>query len=191
MSVFKGIIKSRIHTGTFKTQSVINRFDNTKSADCMPCHESIEDYRHFLLHCNSLSNISKIHQNKLTEYMKENQINYNYVSRSEEESLKLAIDCSTFVSGKRALDHDSYASCFILLIVAIINNPTPSNLSYPAAYPEIMGSLLICISKMAVSSSQKFLQRFHKEIFCSGVRAFFWGEIFDITPVETSTANFS
>ena len=95
MSVFKGIIKSRIHTGTFKTQSVINRFDNTKSADCMPCHESIEDYRHFLLHCNSLSNISKIHQNKLTEYMKENQINYNYVSRSEEESLKLAIDCST------------------------------------------------------------------------------------------------
>jgi hypothetical protein len=40
-------------------------------------------------------------------------------------------------------------------------------------YPEIMGSLLICISKMAVSSSQKFLQRFLKEIFCSGVRAFF------------------
>ena len=59
------------------------------------------------------------------------------------------------------------------------------------AYPEIMGSLLICISKMAVSSSQKFLQRFLKEIFCSGVRAFFWGEIFDIKPVETSTANFS
>ena len=40
-------------------------------------------------------------------------------------------------------------------------------------YPEIMGSLLICISKMAVSSSQKYLQRFLKEIFCSGVRAFF------------------
>jgi hypothetical protein len=44
---------------------------------------------------NSLSNIRKIHQNKFTEYMKENQINYNYVSRSEEELLKLAIDCST------------------------------------------------------------------------------------------------
>ena len=58
-------------------------------------------------------------------------------------------------------------------------------------YPEIMGSLLICISKMAASSSQKFLQRFLKEIFCSGLQAFFWGEIFDITPVETSTANFS
>ena len=41
------------------------------------------------------------------------------------------------------------------------------------SYPEIMGSLLICISKMAVSSSQKFLQRFRKEIFCSGMRAFF------------------
>jgi hypothetical protein len=27
--------------------------------------------------------------------MKENQINYNYVSRSEEELLKLVIDCST------------------------------------------------------------------------------------------------
>ena len=54
-------------------------------------------------------------------------------------------------------------------------------------YPEIMGNLLICISKMAVCSSQNCLQRFLKEIFCSGVRAF----IFDITPVETSTANFS
>jgi hypothetical protein len=42
-----------------------------------------------------------------------------------------------------------------------------------STYPEIMGSLLICISKMAVSSSQNFLQRFLKEIFCSGVRAFF------------------
>jgi hypothetical protein len=41
------------------------------------------------------------------------------------------------------------------------------------AYPEIMGSLLICISKMAVSSSQKFLQKFLKDKFCSGVRAFF------------------
>ena len=41
------------------------------------------------------------------------------------------------------------------------------------SYPEIMGILLICISKMAVSSSQKCLQRFLKEIFCSGVRAFF------------------
>ena len=41
------------------------------------------------------------------------------------------------------------------------------------AYPEIMGSLLICISKMVVSSSQNFLQRFLKEIFCSGMRAFF------------------
>ena len=40
-------------------------------------------------------------------------------------------------------------------------------------YPEIMCSLLIYISKMAVSSSQKFLQRFLKEIYCSGVRAFF------------------
>jgi hypothetical protein len=58
-------------------------------------------------------------------------------------------------------------------------------------YPEIMGSLLICISKMAVSSSQKCSQRFLKETFCSGVRTFFWDEIFDIIPVETSTANFS
>jgi hypothetical protein len=40
-------------------------------------------------------------------------------------------------------------------------------------YPEIMGSLLICISKMAVSSSQKFLQRFLKEIFCSGCGHYF------------------
>jgi hypothetical protein len=63
---------------------------------------------------------------------------------------------------------------------------------YPVYFlAEIMGSLLICISKMAISSSQKFLQRFLKEIFYSGVRAFFWGEIFDITPIETSTANFS
>jgi cell division protein FtsN len=37
-------------------------------------------------------------------------------------------------------------------------------------YPESMGSLLICISKMAVSSSQKFLQRFPKEIFCSHIQ---------------------
>jgi hypothetical protein len=54
-----------------------------------------------------------------------------------------------------------------------------------------MGCLLICISKMAVSSSQIFSQRFLNEIFCSGVQAFFGGEIFDITPIETSTANFS
>jgi hypothetical protein len=40
-------------------------------------------------------------------------------------------------------------------------------------YPEIMGSLLICISKMAVSSSQKFLQRFPKEIFCSHIHLIF------------------
>ena len=59
------------------------------------------------------------------------------------------------------------------------------------AYPEIMGSLLICISKMAVSSSQKFSQRFLKEIFCSEVQVFFWGEIFDITPIKSSTAHFS
>jgi hypothetical protein len=37
-------------------------------------------------------------------------------------------------------------------------------LSGTSSYPEIMGSLLICISKMAVSLSQKFLQRFLKEI---------------------------
>lgn len=42
-----------------------------------------------------LSSVRNIHQNKLTEYMKENQINYNYVRRSEEEWLKLLIDCST------------------------------------------------------------------------------------------------
>jgi hypothetical protein len=58
-------------------------------------------------------------------------------------------------------------------------------------YPEIMGCLLICISKMPVSSSQIFSQIFLKEIFFSGVQAFFGGEIFDMTPIETSTANFS
>jgi hypothetical protein len=59
------------------------------------------------------------------------------------------------------------------------------------AYTEIMGNLLICISKMAISSSQKFSQRFLKEIFCSGVQVFFWGEIFDITPIKSSTSNVS
>ena len=44
---------------------------------------------------------------------------------------------------------------------------------YLGLYPKIMGSLFIWISKMAVSSSQKFSQRFLKEIYFSGVQAFF------------------
>jgi hypothetical protein len=51
-----------------------------------------------------------------------------------------------------------------------------------SSYPEIMGSLLICISKMAVSSSQNFLQRFLKEIFTTdvGISNLDQGEVYTI-----------
>jgi hypothetical protein len=70
---------------------------------------------------------------------------------------------------------------FVLRVILTINKSQikmgVASLSREAAYPEIMGSLLICISKMAVSSSQKFLQRFLIEIFCSGCVHFYFSEV--------------
>ena len=61
-----------------------------------------------------------------------------------------------------------------LNIINFFNSSLVGQVSYYLGpYPEIMGSLFIWISKMAVSSSQKFSQRFLKEIYFSGVQAFF------------------
>ncbi|XP_063442173.1 uncharacterized protein LOC134722482 [Mytilus trossulus] len=93
--VNKGIIKSRILTGTYKTQSINNRFDSTKSPQCKLCTEETEDYKHFLMNCKSLNSVRKIHHIRLKNLLIENQINYNYIIKSDDDLLQLLIDSST------------------------------------------------------------------------------------------------
>ena len=93
--VAKGIIKARILTGTYKTQSINNRFDSTKSAECKLCKEETEDYKHFLVNCKSLNPVRKIHHIRLKHLMIGNQINYDYIIESENDLLQLLFDSST------------------------------------------------------------------------------------------------
>ncbi|XP_063436501.1 uncharacterized protein LOC134717932 [Mytilus trossulus] len=93
--VAKGIIKSRILTGTYKTQSINNRFDSTKSPQCKLCTEETEDYKHFLMNCKSLNSVRKIHHIRLKNLLIENQINYNNIIKSDDDLLQLLIDSST------------------------------------------------------------------------------------------------
>ncbi|VDI32111.1 Hypothetical predicted protein [Mytilus galloprovincialis] len=92
--VSKGIIKSRILTGTYKTQSITNRFDGTKSAECKLCMVGPEDYKHFLINCESLNCVRKIHQDRLKSLLEDNHIHYCSIIDSDEDLLELLVDCS-------------------------------------------------------------------------------------------------
>ncbi|VDH92751.1 Hypothetical predicted protein [Mytilus galloprovincialis] len=92
--VSKGIIKSRILTGTYKTQSITNRFDETKSAECKLCMVGPEDYKHFLVKCESLNCVRKIHHNRLKSLLEDNHIPYCSMINSDEDLLEFLIDCS-------------------------------------------------------------------------------------------------
>ena len=48
--VRKGIIRSRLLTGTYKTQDIISRYEKLNGSTlCRLCKQDEEDYRHFLL----------------------------------------------------------------------------------------------------------------------------------------------
>lgn len=93
--VQKGIIKSKLLTGTYKTQTVIHKFDNAKTTICQLCHNGEEDYEHFLLHCDKLDTIRTNHKIKLIDYMKYNNIPTEVFINSNDKMLRLLLDCCT------------------------------------------------------------------------------------------------
>ncbi|VDI27563.1 Hypothetical predicted protein [Mytilus galloprovincialis] len=80
--------------GTYKTQSITNRFDGTKSAECKLCMVGPEDYKHFLINCESLNCVRKIHQDRLKSLLEDNHIHYCSIIDSDEDLLELLVDCS-------------------------------------------------------------------------------------------------
>ena len=90
----KGVITSRVLTGTYKTQHIISRYEkSTTSSICRLCQKDTEDYVHFLLKCDTLSTIRNNHLVRLALYLEKIQVNTDYLVNSE-DLLQLIIDCS-------------------------------------------------------------------------------------------------
>jgi hypothetical protein len=90
-----GVIKSRVLTGTYKTQHIISWYEkSTTSSICRLCQKDTEeDYVHFLLKCNTLSTIRYNHLVILALYLETIQVNTDYLVNSEKDLLQLIIDC--------------------------------------------------------------------------------------------------
>jgi hypothetical protein len=93
--VKKGVIKSRVLTGTYKTQHIISRYEkSTTLSICRLCQKDTEDYVHFLLKCDTQSTIRNNHLVRLALYLEKIQVNTDYLVNSEKDLLHLIIDCS-------------------------------------------------------------------------------------------------
>ena len=93
--IYKAIEQCKIMTGTYKTQSIQHRFDQTDPT-CTLCNEDIEDYVHFLLKCKKLEDVRIPHRRKLIESIQELT---NISGPIENDTLfSILVDCTKIVT---------------------------------------------------------------------------------------------